>query len=385
MSVEVLIPVGEGMGELLKSYSEYVSGFVQIDTGVRSRDVMSQFFTSSDIAEILSIEGVRDVYRLLLLDSLYNISNETLAKMDPDLREEMDHIPDLSLVQFVVGLVGIQPVVATVAAIPYANIVEGRFIKPGETRTAVASIEVNEKLGLKIGDEAPLIISGEVVNFKLVGFFTMPPLPRQSYLFVTDLGEFLQLLDISVEEGSFNQLLVKPEEAEAAGEIVQQLKKTYPEASVHYEAQVIQAGLQAVESVLGNIRLTEILVFASSVGVIVAVRLLDVLRRRSEIGLYEAVGWKERHILVYELWYSLLVGFLGALVGVGLTVLAGGYLSAQLIPKSLMGTLVVPEIPSITSFIRAPVVAISLSTFAFVASYLYLRRLTPLKALGALE
>jgi ABC-type antimicrobial peptide transport system permease subunit len=94
------------------------------------------------------------------------------------------------------------------------------------------------------------------------------------------------------------------------------------------------------------------------------------------------IGWREGSIVGYLFNQSLILGFSGAAVGMGISYALGLYLIGILTPYELTASGArVSLVLNLSYFLYATLLALFFSVFAFAITYLYYRRLTPLKML----
>jgi hypothetical protein len=400
-SFEVLTPLAGSMSSQLESYTKFATGFILM-WGGSTVDVSysnpfhhstedSPFnitkalpFDEGDILRISGMEEVEAVYRIAVMSAAYIPTKEQQQKM----REKYEWYEwpenETSKVLWNTGLVGVEASAAQVGPLPYANVEEGLFLQPGETDVVVVSNLIEKDWGFTVGNELPLIIQNETRRLKVVGVYSglLPTAMDPGYTAVMDLRELFRLLDVTPSERRYNALLIKLGEISLAQSIVRSLREEYPQAQVHYQYSLAKTTIELVSSTLTAYNLTRNLLLVVSATIIVLIRLIDLLRHRRELGLYVAIGWRERDILQYMLWQSALIGLIGAAVGTLLAVASGGYLSDVLISERLKSTLMISlQVPDPTLLSFALLIALALSTLTFGVGYLYIRSLTPFRIL----
>ena len=399
-SFEVLSPVADSMSNQLESYTEFATGFVTMWGGATvgvgyfnpfhysPEDILGDFsfnitkalpFSEEDIANITSMEGVEAVYRAAIMSAAYIPTKEQQEKMFPDIE-----IPENFTVAWDTGLVGVEAEAALAGLLPYANVEKGRFVRPGESDAVVVSTHLEKDYGFTVGDEIPLMIWNESRRFRIVGVYSglLPTAMDPGFTAVMDLDELFRLLDVGPSDGRYNALFIKVGDPSLAQSIVYALREEYPMAQAHFQFAFAETALELLSSTVNTYDLIRNLLLIVSAATIILIRLIDLLRHRRELGLYMGIGWRERDILSYMLWQSAIIGLIGATVGILLTVATGGYLSHALVPERLKYTFPIStQVPDPAFLPFAPLIALVLSTLTFTAGYLYIRRLTPLKAL----
>jgi len=401
-SFEVLAPIADSMSNQLESYTKFATGFVTMwGGGTVGVDFWNPFhfspedipgstfnitkslpFDEKDIANMSSMEGVETVYRTAIMAAAYTPTKEQREKMH-------ERFPDIERREDATGtwdtcLVCVEAEAALAGLLPYANVEKGRFLRPGETDAVVVSTILEKEWGFTVGDEIPLIIWNDEHRFKIVGVYSglLPTAMDFGFTAVMELDELFTFLDVDPSDGRFNALFIKVGEPSLAQPIVKALREEYPTAQVHYEFAFIETSMELLSSTLNTYDLIRNLLLLVSAATIILIRLIDLLRHRRELGLYMGIGWRERDILSYMLWQSAIIGLIGATVGILLTVATGGYLSEALVPERLKYMFSIStQVPDPAFLPLAPLIALVLSTLTFAAGYLYIRRLTPLKAL----
>ncbi len=400
-SFEVLTPIADSMSNQLESYTKFATGFIMMWGGATvGVDVSNPFyhypedfnitkalpFNEEDIANISSREGVEVVYRIAIMSTTHIPTKEQQEKTLEEYRSRgiLENLPENATVMWGAGLVGVEAEAARVGLLPYANVEKGRFLQPRESDAVVVSNLLERDWGFTVDDEIPLRILNEEHMFKIVGVYSglLPTAMDPGFTAVMDLDELFRLLDVDPSDRRYNTLLIKVEEPSLAQSIVNALREEYPMAQVHYQFAFAETSIELLSSTVNTYDLIRNLLLVVSAATIILIRLIDLLRHRRELGLYMGIGWRERDILSYMLWQSAIIGLLGATVGILLTMATGGYLSEALVPERLKYTFTIPsQVPDPAFLLFAPLIALVLSTLTFTVGYLYIRRLTPLKAL----
>jgi len=404
-SFEVLTPIAGSMSSQLESYTKFATGFVTMWGGstvgvsyfnpFHPQDFPGHYplnitkalpFNEDNIVKISSMEGVKAVYRVVIMSAAYIPPEEEQERLLEERRKMFPNLPisDNLTLMVDMGLVGVEAEAAQAGPLPYANIEKGRFLRARETDTVVVSNLIEKNWGFTVGEEIPLIILKEERKLKIVGVYSglLPTAMDPGDTVVMDLDALFRLLDVAPSEGRYNALLIGLREPSLAQSIVGALRRGYPQAQVHYQYGLAKTSIELLSSTANTYDLTRNLLLVVSATMIVLVRLIDLLRHRRELGLYVAIGWRERDLLKYMLWQSVIIGLMGATVGILFTVAMGGYLSEALIPERLKYTLIIPrQVPDPHLLPFALLIALALSTLTFAAGYLHFRRLTPLKML----
>jgi len=202
------------------------------------------------------------------------------------------------------------------------QVVEGSFIS-GSDEINVSN-DYAQKEGISVGDTFTLYENdaSEAHEYTVVGLVEPKLYTNSADIYLT--LEELQL--ISGREDSINLLLVKSADAYSVTEVSNQLNDLFTSAQVTDSSETAE---QVSGSLVDAANLTDRFVGLTSIIVMVAafiiVSLLTVLsinKRTREIGTLKAIGWSNRKVVRQILMESIVLGIIGALLGVGLGLLS---------------------------------------------------------------
>ncbi|MCE2728039.1 MAG: ABC transporter permease [Planctomycetaceae bacterium] len=202
------------------------------------------------------------------------------------------------------------------------QLVQGRLPGAGETNAVLLGQSAAETLRKRPGDSLKLWGGTPVV----VGVFRTSGVLGNNSL-ILPLAELQRLQQRPGKVTAFHVRVNRPEETAA---VQARLQTAFPSLSV-----------MPTESVAENnqmLRLIRAIAWSFSVvaGVIALVvvlntLLMSVIEQTREIGILSAVGWQTGRIMALILWEGLLLGFLGALIGLGIGV--GGLEGLTSLPR----------------------------------------------------
>lgn len=317
-------------------------------------------FSEESVVKVLSIEGVQSVYRVTTVTIPYQVEGgDTLS----------------------LGLIGVETGAVRDALLPYANMVSGRFLDAEDLNGAVINFGLTGKI--RPGTEnLTLSTLGRNTTLRVLGvydsFLPREMDPQESVL--VDQSTFWSMVNASKHR--YSALLVSVKNPADGAGVTSKLMNEFPGASVIYQYKLAEhtVGLLSSTSILyGVISALVVIVAAATV---VLLRVLDLVKRRRELGLLMVIGWREESIVGYLFNQSLILGLSGAAVGMGISYTLGLYLIGILTPYELTASEArVSLVLNPSYFLYASLLAIFFSVFAFVITYLFYRRLTPLKML----
>ena len=374
-SFEVLLSQTDSLTEYHRAYTKYNIGFIIMFGGepIIVRDVnpfqeasiTSSYPFDDAMASLVSDkEGVEGVYKVVVVKIPYQLPEEKVY----------------------LGLVGVETLASEAAILPYANMWKGQFLDETIDECAVISNEMEDELGVSLDDRISLEILNEDYTFKVRGVFggILPEELDPGITVVIDMERFWDIMDVSASDHRYSALLVEVADPELGRNVTSLLQKEYgrDEVYVVYQYAMAEYALGLLFSTVGIYRITNALIFITTSAIIVLIRLVDLTKRKDELGLLTAVGWRERDVSAYLLLQSVLVGVISSVLGLMMTVGLGPIISRSLIPTELnIMAEINLDVPRLAYIPYAPLLAISLSTLAFLGGYLYFRRLTPLKML----
>ncbi len=131
------------------------------------------------------------------------------------------------------------------------------------------------------------------------------------------------LADVAERPGDITLIEVTADDGKMVDQLVAEIEKSLPDASVTSIRKSIEFTNQANDALAGFGLVITVLIVAVA-AVTVAVTMLTVVKeRQKEIGVFRAVGYKQRHIAQLVLLEAAMLSSAAALAGVGLGALAG--------------------------------------------------------------
>jgi ABC-type lipoprotein release transport system permease subunit len=368
-----LSSVADNMRNRQEAYTKYNAGFVIMYGGTpagltsdlfNSPPLNSYPFDDEIISQIESREGVEDVYGLTIVQLPYQM---------PD----GGHIP--------IGLIGVETRAAEAAILPYANMWEGKFLTPTDNASVIINIGLNNAIS-PASDEIVLHVLDRNYTLSMIGVYDslLPEEMDPPESAVVDLDTFWQMMGVPPRLQRYSSLLIQVRDPSWGGEIAKELRDDYGKGGTYiiYQYELAKASVELMRSTSIFYGFIDATMLVAVGAIIVLIRILDLIKRKGEIGLLTAVGWRERDLVAYLFSQSLIIGVIGAALGTVISFVSGPQLSRALIPVELnIMTNVRPEEPTITYLLYALLLTLSFSVTAFVGAYLYYRRLTPLKML----
>lgn len=193
------------------------------------------------------------------------------------------------------------------------KILNGRAIQPGDGRVVMLGRVLRMNLEKNVGDD--LDVSGE--TFRVIGIFESESLFENGGL-VVPLAELQRMMG---RVGQVSGFVVSAKSSDRAqiSDLARRIEKAVPGVAAVPARDFVQSDLQ--------IRLTKTMAWATTVVALIlgSIGLLNtmvmaVFERTGEVGLLRALGWRRRRILSLILGEAVILGFLGALVGMVLAV-----------------------------------------------------------------
>jgi len=251
------------------------------------------------------------------------------------------------------------------SAIRKYRMVEGEALYGN--RQIIIGRRIAESLNTSVGKTIEL--AGN--RFKVVGIF-------ESGISWEEMGGVITLRDAQTFMGrprKVTMYMVKLVDPRDAPEVVDKINKQHPDlhASLSGEFADQMPDMEATDSMLGAISIMAILV--GGLGVMNTM-LMSVLERTREIGVLRALGWRRRIVLKMILKESLLLSFIGGMVGV----LVAFFITFSLNNAPMLGGMISSQW-SIGVFVRAITVSVTLGVFGGLYPAIRATNLHPIEAL----
>ena len=198
------------------------------------------------------------------------------------------------------------------------QVVEGEFIS-GPDGVNVSN-EYAQKEGISVGDKLTLYQNDgtKQYDFIVVGLVEPKLYTNSADIYLT----LEELQRISGREDSINVLLVKSADAYSVEEVSSQLDNLFTSAQVTDSSdtakQVSGSLVDAANLTDRFVGLTSVIVMVAAFIIVSLLTVLSINKRTREIGTLKAIGWSNRTVVRQILMESIVLGVIGALLGVGL-------------------------------------------------------------------
>jgi ABC-type antimicrobial peptide transport system permease subunit len=341
-------------------------------------------YTDADVANISRITGVKQVLRECIVFTHF-VPNATVLASWRSVRIKQGD-PNPGKPQG--WVVAVDSDVMNVGLVPYFSISDGRFLESTDVNAMLVDETTAKELYIHAGQDIMVGIAGKDVTHTIVGVyneFSLDPIATSDsygwYSTMMGLTHFYSYFPPNDTNRVYSSLFVKLTDPSYADSVKESLSKMYPLSPISINRTMDATLSQQLSLTLGTSSLINNVILVASIAGIGVVSMIDLLKRRRELGLYTAIGWRDRDILVRLLRRSLLLGIAGAAVGLVLAFAIGGQVSNALISgqvRFVVGAIQIPE-PGLMPY--ALVMALGLSILSFAIGYLYYRRMTPLRML----
>jgi len=280
-------------------------------------------------AQALGITPKSPEFRLIVMEAVNNAMPErfqgyerTLKTEDRTITTEKQTIrteietpeTDIRTENFTVA--GVDITKENIGLVLPEQVVEGEFIT--ETNQAVVSVSYASSEEISIGDSLMLNEN----EYTVVG--TVEP---KLYTNSADIYLTLEELQrIAERENKINILLVKSADAYSVEEVSSQLDSLFASAQVTDSsdtAEKVTGSLVDAANLTDRfVGLTSIIVMIAAFIIVSLLTVLSINKRTREIGTLKAIGWSNRKVVRQILMESIVLGVIGALLGVGLGLLS---------------------------------------------------------------
>jgi putative ABC transport system permease protein len=214
------------------------------------------------------------------------------------------------------------------------EVIDGRQLKPGETGGVVIGKDLQDDLKKYVGNK--IKVNGE--SFRIVGVYDAGSQFLNAAILMS-LQDARQITGFAKKKvNTFNVELINPEEVD---KVRTRIEFKYGEDLKAVSSSDLSS---TIGDALGTMRLLVFVVAAISAIVagvgIVNTMLMSVMERFNEIGALKAVGWTNENIMKMIVYESVLIGFIGSLIALGV-----GWAGSLALQQALnLTTLVTPAL-----------------------------------------
>ena len=207
------------------------------------------------------------------------------------------------------------------------------FSADSDAHVAVVDSGYATSNNLKVGST----ITVDSVKFKVIGIVRQPQSASPPDVYIPlEVAQGLKTGPLGVETGDVNTIYVTAASAADISAVQHEIAKLLPHATVTTAASLANevTGSVANAAKLANDlgKWLAILVLIAAFAVASLLTMSAVARRVAEFGTLKAIGWRTRRIVVQVLGESVVMGVIGAAVGVGLG-FAGAAIISKVAPK----------------------------------------------------
>jgi putative ABC transport system permease protein len=306
------------------------------------RSLLTVIGTSIGIAAVVSLAGIAsgferswaDVYRARGTDLIVtkSVSRSTMPAAFPhQVKSELLQLPGVKEVGAVLSdifSVEDSPTVLVIGWEPktplwdHARIKEGRWPDDASEETVAIGSLSAEMLGKKLGDKIQI----EAREFTVCGIFTSPAL-AESGAIVMPLRAMQSLTDKPGLVNFFDVWLAANTTAAEVERLRDTIKSRFAGLTAFSPGSVAEnnTAMQMAKAMTWSV--SSIALVVGAIGVMNTV-LMSVFERLHEIGILLAIGWRRRRIVRMILTESLLLTFVGGVLGCVLGALAARLLEA---------------------------------------------------------
>ena len=198
------------------------------------------------------------------------------------------------------------------------RIEEGRFLVPGDGNALVVTRNfLDDEPDIGVGDTVTLRTKGRDVDYTLVGIAQSPT--QRPFLYAPATA----IETLTREAGKAGILMIVTEHSDAAFEAktAAAVRDTLERAGFRTTATQTRSEIRSTIDTLFNAMLLFVSLMALLLGVVGALGLagtmtMNVVERSREIGVMQAIGARDRAVLVIFLAEGLLIGFMAWAIGV---------------------------------------------------------------------
>jgi ABC-type lipoprotein release transport system permease subunit len=198
-----------------------------------------------------------------------------------------------------------------------SNVIEGRYLKPGERNTTVVGSTIAERFRVEIGDPLMVTVSdanGDIQGalWEIVGILTTGSSDMDSTICQVSLEEMEKMTGLP----GAGELVVLVDNPRRLTQTAEEIRRLLPEGTIAMTWDEIRPELAAGVKVDETWSRVVIAVVITVVFLgIASSQLAAVLERRREFAVLSALGMRSRALIRVMLTEGLILGFFGALLG----------------------------------------------------------------------
>ncbi len=425
----IIVPLTLSLNQIMKRYSEFSINLIEVEPKASHKTeiylpsypvTMNElrafenltlrwykkglFFTEDDVNRISQIDGVKKVVRVQQFNLCFNLTKYGEYLRDLGLEPPEGYKPP-EIIRTSVFCLEVEKVQGVLAY--FNNIIEGRFLEPGENGTVVISyaemIPPELMGGLpfgegKVPEKVYFIIGNVTYEFSVVGVVVADPFKVQSiadlsYMRELIIKEFKPLTDHPVFLDFYTRVFVLCESVDDVIPVAKAIRDIYPEAGVYFQAVQSRMIVEILKTFTSTYNFMAISTFVVTVSVALLARVVEVRRKKEEIGLLKALGWRDRDILLMVVSMSVFIGLISGGLSVVVSLVVGYYLRLFLMPDlprthptiqyelEAVFEVLVRRLPDVRFLVLAPFVGVLISVVGALLMSVYILRLTPADAL----
>lgn len=212
---------------------------------------------------------------------------------------------------------GIDPTTEQQANRLVSNVIEGRYLKPGERNATVVGSTIAERFRVEIGDPLMVTVSdanGDIQGalWEIVGILTTGSSDMDSTICQVSLEEMEKMTGLP----GAGELVVLVENPRRLAQTAEEIRRLLPEGTIAMTWDEIRPELAAGVKVDETWSRVVIAVVITVVFLgIASAQLAAVLERRREFAVLSALGMRSRALIRVMLTEGVILGFFGALLG----------------------------------------------------------------------
>jgi putative ABC transport system permease protein len=197
----------------------------------------------------------------------------------------------------------------------HLNVLQGRMLKTGDTKSVMLGTVLARNLNKKVGDTLQIIDGGP--TFEVVGIHETHNVFENGAL-VVPLTELQDLLDKKDKVTGYSVIL-DPEAKKAYPDLIPKLRAQIEALDKNISALPSQdhvGALTEIKIVKAMAWITSAIALAIGLFGVMNTMVMAVSERTREIGILRAVGWRPKSVLKLVLFEAVVLSLVGAVVGI---------------------------------------------------------------------